>query len=217
MNRMVYRDRQGAGTELAKSLAGYARRTDTVILGLTRGGVPVASAIASLLSLPLDAFVVRKLGVPGHDELAMGAIATGGVRVVNDDVVEALRIDEPVLDRIAERESRELARREHIYRGQRPPIEVRGRTVILVDDGLATGSTMRAAVEALRRRDPTRIVIAVPTGSARGCEALHGVVAEVVCPLRPEPFVAVGLYYRDFGEVTDDEVRGYLDAARDGS
>src|SRR3954465_13807959 len=125
MNRVVYRDRREAGIELAQSLAGYARRTDAVVLGLTRGGVPVAYEIATVLALPLDAFVVRKLGVPGHDELAMGAIATGGVRVVNDDVVEALRIDEPILDRIAERESHELARREHIYRGERPPLEVR--------------------------------------------------------------------------------------------
>jgi putative phosphoribosyl transferase len=175
--------------------------------------VPVASEVARALGAPLDVFVVRKLGVPGHEELAMGAIASGGVCMLNDDVVQALRIPRRVIEAVAARELRELERRERAYRGDRPAPEVRGRTVILVDDGLATGSTMRAAVAALRRLGPARIVVAVPTAAPATCEEFRHEADECVCDITPDPFYAVGLWYEDFSQTTDDEVRELLERA----
>ena len=183
-----FHDRREAGRLLAAKLAAYADRPDVVVLALPRGGVPVAHEVAGSLHVPLDVFVVRKLGIPGHEELAMGAIATGGVRVLNDEVVRALRIPEYVIDRIEAKEREELARRERAYRGGRPPLEVSGSTVILVDDGLATGATMRAAVLALRQLHPARIIVAVPTASPETCNELKAEVDEVICAIMPEPF-----------------------------
>ena len=208
-----FRDRVDAGRELARHLGDHADSDDVIVLGLPRGGVPVASEVARALGVPLDVFVVRKLGVPGHDELAMGAIASGGVRVVNRDVVEAAGISLDQLDRAVERESRELERRAGAYRGERPPPEVAGKTVILVDDGLATGSTMRAAVEALKQQGAGRIVVAVPVAARQTCEELSRHVDEIVCACTPEPFYAVGLWYDDFSQTGDDEVRQLLSDA----
>lgn len=205
-----FRDRAEAGRILVQQLAQYAHRPDVVVLALPRGGVPVAYEVASVLNLPLDVFVVRKLGAPGQEELAMGAIASGGVRVVNDDVVRALGISENVVDRVARQEQEELARREQLYRGDRPMVRVQGRTIILVDDGLATGSTMRAAVRALRRQQPARIVVAVPTAAASTCDDLRREVDEMICLMTPEPFYAVGLWYEDFSQTTDREVSDLL-------
>lgn len=205
-----FRDRREAGRLLAAKLPAYAHRPDVLVLALPRGGVPVAYEVARALGAPLDVFLVRKLGVPGQEELAMGAVASGGVRVLNDDIVTALRIPERVIDAIAAREQPELARRERLYRGNRPPPDVRGRTVILVDDGLATGATMAAAVKALRQQHPARIVVAVPIASPDTCEQLSTEVDEVVCAAMPHPFHAVGLWYEDFSQTTDDEVRELL-------
>jgi putative phosphoribosyl transferase len=180
---------------------------------LPRGGVPVAYEVACSLGAPLDVFLVRKLGVPGHQELAMGAIASGGVRVVNDDVVDWYGVPASVIDAVAVEEQSELERRERAYRDDRPPLELSGRTIILIDDGLATGSTMKAAVKAVRIQTPARIVVAVPVGAADTCRELTGVADEVVCVRTPEPFSAVGLWYRDFGQTTDVEVRELLRAA----
>src|SRR6185503_8232101 len=175
--------------------------------------VPVAFEIARALSAPLDVFLVRKLGLPGHEELAMGAIATGGVRVLNRDVVAYLDIPQSIIDVVALQEEQELERRERLYRGDRPPPDVRGLTVILVDDGLATGSTMRAAIAALEKLEPKRIVVAVPVAPPSAIEELNGEVDEIVCDLSPEPFDGVGRWYRDFPQTTDQEVRGLLDRA----
>ena len=205
-----FRDRREAGRLLAAKLSAYANRPDVVVLALPRGGVPVAAEVARALGAPLDVFVVRKLGVPGHEEFAFGAIATGGVRVLNEDVVRALQIPDRVIDAVAAREQEELARRERVYRGDRPPLDVRGRTVILVDDGLATGATMHAAIRALRQQQPARIVVAVPTASPETCDELKRVVDEVVCATTPDPFYAVGLWYEDFSQTTDEEVRELL-------
>jgi predicted phosphoribosyltransferase len=210
---MFFADRREAGRFLAGKLTGYADRPDVLVLALPRGGVPVAFEVASALHAPLDVFLVRKLGVPGHEELAMGAIASGGVRVLNEDVVRALRIPGDVLEAVAEAEQAELERRERIYRGDRPPPDVRGRTVILVDDGLATGSTMRAAVAALRRQGPARIVVAVPVGAPETCAEFEREADEVVCARTPEPFYAVGLWYGDFSQTTDEEVHELLERA----
>jgi predicted phosphoribosyltransferase len=177
---------------------------------LPRGGVPVAYEVARALAAPLDIFDVRKLGVPGHEEFAMGAIATGGVRVLNEQVVEDLRIPDYMIDAVAAREQQELTRRERLYRGDRPPVDVRDRTVILVDDGLATGATMQAAIKALRQQQPARIVVAVPTGAPDTCERLRAEVDDVICAITPEPFHAVGLWYVDFSQTTDEEVRDLL-------
>jgi predicted phosphoribosyltransferase len=213
---MLFRDRPDAGRRLAERLGPIPG--DVVVLGLPRGGIPVAYEVARALGAPLDVFVVRKLGVPGHEELAMGAIASGGVRVVNRDVVEALGIPPRVLDEVARAEGRELERRERSYRDGRAAPEVGGRTVVLVDDGLATGSTMRAAVAALRQLRPARVVIAVPVAAASTCEELRAEVDDVVCADTPEPFVAVGRFYEDFSQTTDDEVRALLaEAGRDAS
>jgi predicted phosphoribosyltransferase len=180
------------------------------VLALPRGGVPVGAEVAKALGAPLDVFIVRKLGVPGHEELAMGAIASGGVRVLNRDVLGYARITPQQLDAVAAREERELARREAEYRGNRPPLDVRGRTVIIVDDGLATGSSMRAAVQALRAMEPKRVIVAVPVGAAQTCEEFRGIVDEIVCLRTPEPFEAVGLWYDDFTQTTDAEVHALL-------
>jgi len=181
-----------------------------LVLALPRGGVPVAFEVARALKAPLDVFLVRKLGVPGREELAMGAIATAGVRLINQEIVRHLRLPDRVIDQVASVERAELERREREYRGDRPPPEVAGRTVILIDDGLATGASMRAAVAALRRHHPARIVVAVPIASAATCEAFRELVDEVVCAQTPEPFHAVGIWYEDFSQTTDDEVRKLL-------
>ena len=210
MRRGAFRDRRAAGRLVAAKLARYAERPDVVVLALPRGGVPVAYEVAQALDAPLDVFAVRKLGLPGHEELAMGAVATGGVRVLNEQNVRALSLPPDLIDAVAAREQQELARRERLYRGDRPPLDVRGRTVILVDDGLATGATMHAAIEALRAQQPARIVVAVPTAAPETCEALRAKADEVVCAITPEPFYAVGLWYDDFSQTSDDEVRQLL-------
>jgi len=211
---MTYRDRTEAGRHLAAQLAHYANRDDVLVLALPRGGVPVAYEVAKALRAPLDIFLVRKLGVPGHEELAMGAIATGGVRVLNDDAVEYLGIPSRVIDSVAANELRELERREREYRGDRPEPDVRGKTVILVDDGLATGSTMRAAAAALRQQNPARIVVAVPVSAPQTCDEYRMGVDEIICAMTPEPFFGVGQWYRDFSQTTDEEVRDLLERAR---
>jgi predicted phosphoribosyltransferase len=210
---MIYRDREDAGRQLAGRLRAYAHRPDVLVLALPRGGVPVAYQVAKALDVPIDVYLVRKLGVPGREELAMGAIATGGVRVLNDEVVRYLDIPPAVIDRVAAEEQEELERRELAYRGGRPAPEVRGRTVILIDDGLATGSTMRAAIAALRRQEPSRIVVAVPLAAPSTCEELAVEVDEMVCAQTPEPFRAVGIWYYDFAPTTDEEVRDLLERA----
>lgn len=210
---MQFRNRTHAGQALAERLTGYAGRDDVIVLALPRGGVPVAFEVAQRLSAPLDVFIVRKLGSPGHEELAMGAIATGGVVVLNDDVVRALKIPEAGIERVAARERDELARREALYRGSRPAPDLRGRIVILVDDGLATGSTMRAAIAAVRTFQPSRLVVAVPTGARETCEDLRRDVDEVVCVTEPDHFYAVGMWYEDFTQTEDREVRDLLEAA----
>jgi predicted phosphoribosyltransferase len=207
---MIYRDRTEAGKHLATRLTDYAGRPDVLVLALPRGGVPVAFEVARALRAPLDIFLVRKLGVPGHEELAMGAIATGGVRVLNEDVMSYLRIAGEVVDAVAADELRELERRERAYRGDAAAPDVRGKTVILVDDGLATGSTMRAAAAALRQQQPARIVVAVPVSSPQICDEYRMGVDEIVCAVTPEPFHAVGQWYEDFSQTTDEEVRGLL-------
>ena len=204
-----YRDRDDAGRDLARSLSKYRDRTDVIVLGLPRGGVPVAAAVATALSAPLDVFLVRKLGVPGHEELAMGAIAEGGVRVLSD-VAAQLEIPQRLIDQVAVRERLELERRDRMYRGGRSAPAVRDRTVILVDDGLATGATMEAAVMALRQAHPARIVVAVPVGASETCARLARIADDVVCPNRPEPFTAVGIWYDDFNPTSDDEVQRVL-------
>jgi putative phosphoribosyl transferase len=209
---MRFRDRTEAGKILGRSLERLSGRDDVVVLGLPRGGVPVALEVARALGAPLDIFVVRKLGVPGHEEYAMGAIASGGVRVLNEGAVRGLSIPEGLIERVAERERRELERRERLYRGARPALDVEGRVAVLVDDGLATGASMRAAIGALRKRDPARIVVAVPVGSAETCAQLRREADEVVCPLVPLNFQAVGLWYDDFSQTTDAEVQAALEA-----
>jgi predicted phosphoribosyltransferase len=209
-----FRDRVHAGRFLAERLRKYANRPDVLVLALPRGGVPVAHEVAKALHAPMDVFLVRKLGVPGRDELAMGAVASGGVRVLNEDVVRSLGIPDSAIDLVASKELTELSRREKAYRGDRPEPDIRGRTVILVDDGLATGSTMRAAVEALRTKQPAKIVVAVPIAAPETCDALSREVDEVVCALTPEPFYAVGLWYDDFDQTTDDDVRALLAESR---
>jgi putative phosphoribosyl transferase len=211
---MIYRDRIEAGKHLALRLTDYANRSDVLVLALPRGGVPVAFEVAEALHAPLDIFLVRKLGVPGQEELAMGAIATGGVRVLNEDVVSYLRVPDEVIDAVAADELRELERRERAYRGARPAPDVLGKTVILVDDGLATGSTMRAAAAALRQQQPARIVVAVPVSAPQTCDEYRMGVDEIICAVTPEPFHAVGLWYEDFSQTTDEEVRALLERSR---
>ena len=205
-----FADRVEAGQVLAAKLLAYRDREDVLVLALPRGGVPVAAEVARALDVPFDVFVVRKLGVPGHEELAMGAIASGGVRQINRDVVDALGIPENVIDAVAALEQVELVRREQAYRGDRPPLSLVGKTIILVDDGLATGSTMRAAIVAARQQQPARVIVAAPVGAVSACADLATEADDVVCVRTPEPFVAVGMWYRDFTPTTDDEVRSLL-------
>ena len=206
----LFRDRREAGRLLAAKLTAYANRPDVIVLALPRGGVPVADEVARALGAPLDVFVVRKQGVPGSEDLAMGAVATGGVRVLNDQLVNRLGIPDHLIDAVAVREGQELARRERLYRGGRPLLDVRDRTVILVDDGLATGATMHAAIAALRQLHPARIVVAVPTASPETCEEMRAEVDDVICAITPEPFQAVGRWYQDFAQTTDEEVQDLL-------
>lgn len=210
---MRFHDRTAAGQCLAEKLTRYADRPDVLVLGLPRGGVPVAFEVAQALHAPLDVFMVRKLGLPGHEELAMGAIASGGIRVLNEDVVRTLDIPDEVIDAVAAAEGQELKRRERAYRGELPGTSMRGRIVILVDDGLATGSTMRAAVAAVRQQQPAWIVVAVPVGSPETCAEFQTVADEIVCACTPEPFYAVGYWYEDFSQTTDDQVRDLLQQA----
>jgi predicted phosphoribosyltransferase len=209
---LAFRDRRQAGRLLAEELHARAGR-DALVLGLPRGGVPVAYEVACALRAPLDLFLVRKLGVPGREELAMGAVATGGVRVLNDDVVRMLGIPDRVIDAVVADERRELARRERLYRDDRPAPDVRGRICILVDDGLATGATMHAAIVALRLQAPARIVVAVPTAAPATCDEFRAEVDEVMCAITPSPFYAVGTWYQDFSQTTDAEVRQLLEQA----
>jgi predicted phosphoribosyltransferase len=207
---MLFRDRAEAGQILAAKLASYADRPDVLVLALPRGGVPVAYEVAQALHAPLDVFLVRKLGLPGQVELAMGAIASGGTRVINEEVVSKLNVPDEVIDAVAVEEQRELSRREADYRDGRPPPDVRGRTIILVDDGLATGSSMRAAVAALRRQGPASIIVAVPVGARETCAELRHEADDAVCAQTPEPFYAVGAWYEDFSQTSDEEVRDLL-------
>jgi predicted phosphoribosyltransferase len=212
-----FADRRAAGRHLGRHLSQFADRQDVVVLALPRGGVPVGLEVARALGAPLDVFVVRKLGLPGHAELAMGAIASGGVRVMNEDVLAWYRPPDSAIEAVSRAERAELERRERAYREDRLPLPIAGKTVILVDDGLATGSTMRAAVLAVRRLRPARVIVAVPVGAAETCAALRGVADDVVCPVTPCPFSAVGLWYMDFSQTTDDEVRRLLSAQRVGT
>jgi putative phosphoribosyl transferase len=206
---MRFQDRRDAGRQLAARLA-HLRGSDVVVLALPRGGVPVAYEVAAGLQVPLDVFLVRKLGVPGHEELAMGAIASGGVQVLNEDVVLSMGVKPAEIERVAREERVELTRREDAYRGGRPAPDVHGKTAILVDDGLATGATMRAAVAALRKLGPAHVLVAVPVGAVETCAALRRCADEVVCLDTPEPFWAVGRWYADFQQTGDDEVRDLL-------
>jgi putative phosphoribosyl transferase len=207
---LPYPDRAEAGRRLARRLGEYAGREDVIVLGLPRGGVPVAFEVAAALRAPLDLMVVRKLGTPGQEELAMGAIGSGGARVLNEEIVAQLGLSDAAIERVEARERRELARREEAYRGERPPPELAGRCVILVDDGLATGATMRAAIAALRPLHPARIVVAVPVAPPDVVARLRREADEVVCPETPEPYVAVGRWYVEFSQTGDDEVRELL-------
>jgi predicted phosphoribosyltransferase len=206
----AFPNRAEAGRFLATKLSKYSGRDDIIVLGLPRGGVPVAFEVAQALRLPLDVFIVRKLGVPGFEELAVGAIASGGVRVLNSEVANALPNADEIIDAVTQRETAELERREHEYRDGRSAPEIGGRTVILIDDGLATGATMRAAVKALKQRGATKIVVAVPVGPPDTCREFEDVADEVVCATAPESFQAVGQYYDDFSQTTDEEVRDLL-------
>ena len=210
MTAEPFRDRADAGRRLAAKLAGYPGRGDVLVLALPRGGVPVAFAVAEALAAPLDVFVVRKLGFPGHEEYAMGAIASGFVRVLNED---AASVPPAVLDRVTAAEHAELVRRERAYRGDRPPPGVRGRAVILIDDGLATGAAMRAAATALRQMGPARLTVAVPVASEGTCDEFRSEVDEIVCAITPPHLQAVGRWYLDFSQTTDDEVRDLLHRA----
>jgi predicted phosphoribosyltransferase len=210
MEEKRFRDRTEAGRLLAERLRHYAGHDDVIVLALPRGGVPVGYEVAKALGAPLDVFVVRKLGVPGHEELAMGAVATGGLLVLDEHLVQVLGLPEEEVRRVIERELRELERRDREYRGEREPPQLAGKTVILVDDGLATGATMRAAALAVRRQNPARVVVAVPVAAEETCNAFSDVVDEIVCGVTPKPFRAVGLWYEDFSQTTDEEVRELL-------
>ena len=214
---MRFHDRQDAGRHLADELAAYANRSDVVVLALPRGGVPVGAAIAERLAAPLDVWVVRKLGVPGYPELAMGAIAVGGIEVLNHDVIDSLRISPAQVAQVASRERVELDRRARAFRGDRALPDVRDRVVILVDDGLATGATMEAAILAVRTLAPSAIVVAVPVGARETCDRLRGLADRLVCSQTPDAFHAVGQWYEDFSETTDDDVRRLLVAATERS
>ena len=209
---MIFSDRGEAGRILASKLTNYKGRSDAIILALPRGGIPVAYEIAKELGLPVDVFVVRKLGVPGQEELAMGAIATGDMRIINYGVVEQLGITQQTLDEVTDREHQELRRREQLYRGERPPLELRGRSVILVDDGIATGSTMRAAIAALRQLSPARIVVAVPVATPETCQQIGAEVDDMICPA-PQQLYAISQGYERFEQTTDEQVRDLLERA----
>jgi len=209
----IFQDRTDAGRQLAEELLSYAGRDDAIVLALPRGGVPVAFEVAQRLGVPLDVFVVRKLGVPGHEELAMGAIASGGIRVLNEDVLYVLPDAQSIVEMVTAIEREELKRRERDYRSDRPAPEVRGRTVILVDDGLATGATMRAAAAALRQQGAAKIIVAVPVGAPSTCYEIRSVADEVVCLQTPGSFMGVGQYYEDFSQTADEEVRELLAAS----
>ncbi|MFL5493223.1 MAG: phosphoribosyltransferase [Gemmatimonadales bacterium] len=213
MSRIRFRDRTEAGRRLAAALSSHAGRQNLLVLALPRGGVPIGFEVAGALRAPLDVILVRKLGVPGHEELAMGAIASGGVRIVSQDVVDLLGIPDWVIAAAAASEEHELARREHAYRDDLPSPPVAGRTVLLVDDGLATGSTMRAAAAAVQSQGPERVIVAVPVAPAETCESLRAEVDEVVCLFSPAPFISVGTFYENFSQVTDEEVRTLLERA----
>ena len=210
---MYFENRREAGRILAHHLVKYKDRPEVFVLGLPRGGVPVAFEVARELNAPLDIFVVRKLGVPGHEELGMGAIATGGVRILHDALIRELGLSKQTIDLVSAQEWRELERREKLYRGDRPAQVLENRTVIIVDDGLATGSTMKAAVQAVRQLNPARLIVAVPTAPAETCEEICQIADEAVCALTPEPFFAVGGSYQDFTPTTDDEVRDLIERA----
>ncbi|HEX3580798.1 MAG TPA: phosphoribosyltransferase [Thermoanaerobaculia bacterium] len=206
-----FADRVDAGKLLGEEVVRrFGKRADAIVLALPRGGVPVGYEVARALGAPLDVFIVRKLGVPGQEELAMGAIASGGVRVLNDEVLSFVSVSPRTIEAVAERETRELERREKAYRGNRPPLDVEGKTVVIVDDGLATGSTMRAAVRALQKMKPREIVVAVPVAAPSTCADLRGTVDEMICLRTPDPFQAVGLWYDDFTQTTDEEVHTLL-------
>ena len=206
-----FRDRTEAGRLLGQELKRRLGRNDNlIILALPRGGVPVGFEVAQALDAPLDVFIVRKLGVPGHEELAMGAIATGGVRVLNQDVLRYIPVPQKAIDDVAAREQQELERREGSYRGSRPPLDVHGKTVIVIDDGLATGSTMRAAVAALKKMQPRNIIVAVPVAAQQTCDEFRDEGIDIVCLRTPEPFQAVGLWYEDFSQTSDEEVHEFL-------
>src|ERR1700738_5018203 len=210
MTPHFFRDRTEAGRHLAERLSAYADRPDVLVLALPRGGVPVAFEVAKALNAPLDVFVVRKLGLPGREEVAMGAIASGGIRVLNENLIRALGISQELIESVATKEQQELERREREYREGRPPIDVRGRTVILVDDGLATGSSMRVAAHALRQKQPAQIIVAVPVAANDSCRELESVADKVVCAVTPEPFWGVGQWYEDFSQTSDQDVRDLL-------
>lgn len=214
MAELPFKDRRQAGRELAGALAGYGGHDDLLVLGLPRGGLPVAAEVAQALGTPLDLILVRKLGVPGHEELALGAIASGGGRVLNDNVVRQLGISQAVIDEVAQQEWRELARRERSYRGERAWPRIRGRCVIIVDDGIATGATMLAAVDAIRDTGAGEVVVAVPVAPPDTVDRLREAADDVVCVATPEPFMGVGQWYRDFAQTTDQEVIDILEAAR---
>jgi putative phosphoribosyl transferase len=221
---MLFRDRTEAGQKLGRELKAYANRQDVLVLGLPRGGVPVAFEVAKALNAPLDVLLVRKLGVPGKEELAMGALAklpgtgfaSGGVRIINQDIVESRQISSEAIARTAAVEQRELERRESAYRGNRPPLDLSDRTIILVDDGLATGATMRAAAIAIRKQQPKRIIAAVPVSALEVCNAFRVEVDEIICAETPSPFVAVGIWYQNFSQTTDAQVQKLLQIAADG-
>jgi putative phosphoribosyl transferase len=208
--KLPFADRTQAGRLLGKALRHYSGRDDVLVLALPRGGVPVAFEVIKAINAPLDLMLVRKLGTPGQEELAMGAIAPGDVRVLNPDIVRSLRISEAVIDAVAKREGKELDRRQQAYRGDRPPPAVQGRCVILVDDGLATGATMRTAIKALRQQQPSRVVVAVPVAPTETIEVLQNEADEVICLATPEPFFAIGRFYRDFPQTSDEEVKDLL-------
>ena len=209
----LFNDRADAGKKLAKKLSEYANRSDVIILALPRGGVPVAFEVAKELNVKMDVFIVRKLGVPGNEELAMGAIASDNIRVLNEDVIRSFQIPQSVIDEVAVNELRELERRERLYRGNRPKPDISGSTVILIDDGLATGATMRAAAAAVKTKNPAKIVIAVPTAASDTCSAFENEVDKTICVATPEPFYVVGAWYEDFSQTTDKEVCELLNKA----
>ena len=210
---MYFQNRAEAGQVLARRLQQYKNQPDMLVLGLPRGGVPVAYEVARELNAPLDVFIVRKLGVPGHEELGMGAIATGGVRILHEGIIREFGISQELIDSVSEREQAELDRRNRLYRGDRPAPAIKDRTVVIVDDGLATGSTMKAAIQAVRQQAPRRLIVAVPTAPAETCEQVKESADEVVCAITPDPFLAVGGSYADFSQTTDEEVRDLIASA----